>query len=173
MTFFVASNRNRSVRSSCGGKTRRSNNRHHINPHRSEFIRMTAIPNPSILIVDDERALLLSYQIIFKRAGYVVTTADTTAGALDLLRHQDFDLLLCDLSMERENSGLTIVDEARKVNRDTGIILMTGYSRDTIPQQVVERRTNIVFKPIEIPRLLETVDFTLRGRKHHGFRRRA
>ena len=129
--------------------------------------------SPRLLIVDDERALLLSYQLIFNRVGYIVTTANTTDSALALLNQQEFDLLLCDLSIERENSGLAIVDAAKRIAPEIGIILMTGFSDDTIPQEVIDRRTNIVFKPIEIPRLLETVDFMLRGRKTRGLQRPA
>jgi len=134
---------------------------------------MVLSPTPRILVVDDERALLLSYQIIFQRVGYHVTTADTTARALSLLNQESFDLLLCDLSMEHENSGLQIVDTARRLAPEMGVVLMTGYSDQTIPPEVIERCTNVVFKPVEIPRLLDTIDFLVRGRKRRGFQRRA
>lgn len=133
---------------------------------------MVPSPSPRILIVDDQRALLLSYRIIFQRAGYDVTTANTTADALSLLHQQQFDLLLCDLSIEQENSGLEIVDTAHGIAPDMAVVVMTGYSDETIPQAIIDRGTNVVFKPVEIPRLLETMDFLLRGKSRQRWRRR-
>ncbi len=132
---------------------------------------MTPGQNPRILIVDDEPALLLSYHIIFKRAGYSVSTADSSAAALALLHHQSFDILLCDLSMERENSGLDVLDAARDIDPDMRCVLMTGYSDESIPQEVIDRGVNVVFKPVEIPRLLSTVDFLVRGSRNLRRRR--
>jgi DNA-binding NtrC family response regulator len=126
---------------------------------------MVPNPSPRILLVDDERALLLSYQLIFERAGYNVTTADDTPTALMLLSQERFDLMLCDLSMERENSGLQVLDAAYKLAPGMPAVLMTGYSDESIPHEVAERGVNVVFKPIEIPRLLSTVDFLVRGKR--------
>ncbi len=134
---------------------------------------MVVQPSPRILIVDDERALLLSYHLIFKRAGYTVSTADSTAAALKLLNEQTFDVLLCDLSMERENSGLQVLDAAHKLAPDIRSVLMTGYSDESIPQEIVDRGVNVVFKPVEIPRLLSTIDFLVRGSRNVARRKRA
>lgn len=47
---------------------------------------------PCILIVDDEAGVLFTLQLVFQDAGYVVTTADSEAQALELLRQQgEFD----------------------------------------------------------------------------------
>jgi DNA-binding NtrC family response regulator len=134
---------------------------------------MTANPNPRILLVDDERALLLSYRIIFERAGYTVSTADTTVAALALLNQQSFDVLLCDLTMEHEYSGLEIINAAHKIDSNMPTVLMTGYSGESVPREVIDCGVNVVFKPIEIPRLLGTVDFLVRGHKHQGMKRGA
>ncbi len=125
------------------------------------------VPNlsPRLLLVDDERALLLSYLLIFKRAGYNVTTADNTPTALSLLSQQRFDIMLCDLSMEREDSGLQVLDAAYKFNPEMPAVLMTGYSDESVPAEVIERGVNVVFKPVEIPRLLSTIDFLVRGKR--------
>lgn len=129
--------------------------------------------SPHVLIVDDERALLLSYHIIFKRAGYTVTTADSTPAALTLLNEQTFDVMLCDLSMEQENSGLQIIEAAHKLAPEMPTALMTGYSDESIPSEVISRGVNVIFKPVDIPRLLSTVDFLVRGRRQQGQKRRA
>ncbi len=128
--------------------------------------------SPRLLLVDDERAILLSYHLIFQRAGYNVTLADNTPTALLLLKQEHFDVMLCDLSMEREDSGIQVLETAHKFAPEMPAVLMTGYSDDSIPEEVIERGVNVVFKPIEIPRLLSTIDFLVRG-KRHVLRRKA
>lgn len=131
---------------------------------------MVTNPRAQILLVDDERALLLSYRIIFERAGYSVATADSTATALALLNQLSFDLLLCDLSMECEDSGLRIIGAAREIAPQMPAVLMTGFSDESVPQEVIDCGVNVVFKPVEIPRLLATVDFLVRGRRRPGMK---
>jgi ActR/RegA family two-component response regulator len=81
--------------------------------------------------------------------------------------------LLCDLTMERENSGLQIISTARKIDPELRMVLMTGYSDESIPQEVIDSGVNVVFKPVEIPRLLATIDFLVRGHKRHGLKKGA
>jgi DNA-binding NtrC family response regulator len=137
------------------------------------LVSMVSNPSPRILLVDDEPALLLSYRIIFERAGYSVATADTTQNALALLNEQSFDILLCDLTIEHEDSGLRIIDAAHKIAPKMPAVLMTGYSDESIPQQVIDSGVNVVFKPVEIRRLLGTVDFLVRGHKRPDLKTRA
>ncbi len=129
-------------------------------------------PSPRILLVDDEPALLLSYRIIFQRSGYTVSTAGTTAAALTFLNQENFDILLCDLTMEHDKSGLEIIAAARQAAPKMPAVLMTGYSDDSIPQEVIDRGVNVLFKPVEIPRLLGTVDFLVRGGKKKNLDRK-
>jgi DNA-binding NtrC family response regulator len=134
---------------------------------------MVPNPSPRILLVDNESALLLSYSLIFQRAGYTVSTAATTEAALTLLHQQSFDVLLCDLTMEHEMSGLEIIGAARQIAPQMPAVLMTGYSGDSIPQEVIDRGVNVIFKPIEIPRLLGTIDFLVRRSKKKTSEKRA
>jgi CheY-like chemotaxis protein len=46
---------------------------------------------------------------ILRRYGFTVTVAATVQGALALIRTQEFDLLLCDLNIEREGDGFTVI----------------------------------------------------------------
>lgn len=134
---------------------------------------MAVSGSPRILVVDDQRPLLMSYELIFKRQGYTVVTADKTSTAVELLATEKFDLLLCDLSIEHDRSGLEIIDAARRLAPDTSAVLMTGYTDETLPQEVIDRGVNVVFKPVDIPRLLSTVDFLVRGCRKDWTRRRA
>jgi DNA-binding NtrC family response regulator len=110
-----------------------------------------------ILIVDDDRAVLLSYTIILERLGYAVTGISSSAEAQQLIRDQRFDLMVCDLSLDGGASGLQVIESARKADATLPVILMTGYSDAVIPEHLAGARILLVTKPANIPQLLDTV----------------
>ncbi len=78
-----------------------------------------------ILLVDDERTLRESCASVLQMDGFKVTLAGRGEEALDLVRHQTFDIILVDLYMSQV-SGLDILRAALETNRDTIIVVMTG-----------------------------------------------
>lgn len=50
-----------------------------------------------------------------------------TPKLLQKIETQEFDLLLCDLNIERENDGLEVVRAIRKVNPNCVTIILTAY----------------------------------------------
>jgi CheY-like chemotaxis protein len=64
-----------------------------------------------LLFVDDERGIL---SIILRRYGFIITLAATVEQALEQIRTQEFDLLLCDLNIEHERDGYTVVRAMRE-----------------------------------------------------------
>ena len=67
----------------------------------------------SILVVDDERAVLTTYGLILSKKGYDVETAISSVDALDCLKRRNFDLLLCDYSLEQEHTGFEVIEYGR------------------------------------------------------------
>src|SRR5690349_11454644 len=55
-----------------------------------------------LLFVDDEPAIRKTVPLILRRYGYSVAVAGTVHEALELIQSQTFNLLLCDLNIERE-----------------------------------------------------------------------
>ncbi len=62
----------------------------------------------TILVVDDEPVLQLTFSIVLKQTGATVFTAGNGAEALELLKHQRVDLILSDKQMP-EMDGLTML----------------------------------------------------------------
>lgn len=52
-----------------------------------------------ILVVDDEKDILRALEFILSREGYSVTTAVSGEEAIELLKKEEFDLVLTDLRM--------------------------------------------------------------------------
>jgi DNA-binding NtrC family response regulator len=80
-----------------------------------------------LLFVDDERAIRETLSIILLRYGFTVTLAATVEEALAQIKAQSFDLLLCDLNIERKGDGYTVVRAMREAAPQCVVIMLTGY----------------------------------------------
>jgi len=79
-----------------------------------------------ILVVDDEKSILLLLKEALTQWGYQVTCASSAAEALDLLKNGLFDALLSDVRMP-DMSGLDLLREIRKQDESIEVVMMTGY----------------------------------------------
>jgi CheY-like chemotaxis protein len=83
---------------------------------------------PSLLIVDDEPNVLLTLKLVLEEDGYQISTAGSFAEALQLMRTPgQFDAILTDLWMEREDVGLELARSASKLNPRPIVVIFTGY----------------------------------------------
>lgn len=81
-----------------------------------------------ILFVDDDKFLLDMYALKFSKAGYDVKTADSTDGALKMIRDGYApDVMLCDIVMPGMD-GLEFVSTVRseKLTPSTVVIMLTN-----------------------------------------------
>lgn len=119
--------------------------------------------NVSILVVDDEASVLFTYRMILEQQGYAATAANTAAEAVNLVRQQDFDLLLCDLSLEEKRTGFEVFDEARKRNPQVPCVLLTGYASKDAVERAEHEGIAVLFKPIDIQEFLTTISSLVRS----------
>jgi len=80
-----------------------------------------------LLFVDDEPAIRKTLSVILARYGFAVTVADTVAQAIEEIKTKEFDLLLSDLNIDRENDGYELIRAMREANPDCVAIVLTGY----------------------------------------------
>lgn len=78
-----------------------------------------------ILVVDDEAGPRESIKIILK-SEFGVTTTGRGSEALDLLKQQEFDLVLLDLTMPEDLSGTQTLRAIRDAGIDVEVIVITG-----------------------------------------------
>src|SRR5690349_16906832 len=87
-----------------------------MNPHRKR-----------LLFVDDEPAIRITISAILLRYGFTVTVAATVAEAIDEIGSQEFDVLLCDLNIDREGDGYEVIRAMRNFNPHCVTIILTGH----------------------------------------------
>jgi len=119
-----------------------------------------------LLFVDDERGIRETLAIILLRYGFTVTLAATVKEALEQIQAQQFDLLLCDLNIERERDGYTVIRAMRDVNPDCLNIVLTGYpDEDSAEEGIQLGIDDYIAKPASADVLVAMLAETLAGRQ--------
>lgn len=80
-----------------------------------------------LLFVDDEPGIRSTLPVILRKYGFVVTVAATVDEALDEIRQKKFDVLLCDLNIEREGDGYDVVRAMRQADPRSVVVMLTAY----------------------------------------------
>ena len=107
-----------------------------------------------VLVVDDEDAIrdLLSRSLAL--ADYEVDAAPDGRTAVDRMRIIDYDLLITDLRMPGVD-GLSVIREARRLNADIPIIIVTGHSSEASAIEAINLGVQgYLVKPFRVPRVL-------------------
>ncbi|HLI62214.1 MAG TPA: response regulator [Terriglobales bacterium] len=116
-----------------------------------------------ILVVDDEPNVLTTYRLILQQQGYQVSAALSSEEAKQVLAGNVVNLLLCDLSLEKQENGFDVIDFARHKNPHMPAVLLTGYATAEANDHAEELGIPMLFKPIDIKELLETISTLLRN----------
>src|SRR2546423_12826578 len=79
-----------------------------------------------ILIIDDERPILLTLEALLTRRGFQVETAATAANGLRLLKNKRPALILLDLQLP-DAEGLHMLDQIKADYAETQVIILTAH----------------------------------------------
>lgn len=113
-------------------------------------------PADSILIIDDEIALLEMLQTVVPTFGYEVTVAsdvDEAEGILTRQGTQTFQCVLTDYKMPRRN-GLDLLRWLKHFDADLSIVVNTGYaSHEDVSAMIREGAVDVLRKPVQMDSL--------------------
>ncbi len=113
--------------------------------------------NETILIVDDETALLKLTAEILSQQGYEVICAGNAKQALMMLENEAIDLLLSDVIMP-DMSGYQLAAVVQKQYPGVKILLASGFTDDRSVDLVDDSlHQNILYKPYDSRVLLERI----------------
>jgi excisionase family DNA binding protein len=127
-----------------------------VSPPAAAPPRRAANDRPRILVVDDEASIrdLLSKTLAL--AEYDVDTAPDGRSALERLRLYPYDLLIADLRMPGID-GLAVIREAKRLNADLPVIIITGYSTEAAAIEAVNLGVaGYLTKPFKVSQVLAT-----------------
>jgi len=120
----------------------------------------------TILIVDDEPQIRESSDIMLKRLGYTVLTAEDGRQGLDTYstHHDDIRLVITDLAMPKMD-GSKMAASIRENNPDLPILLCTGYSEAMEIQKLpTEQFSAQMHKPLRMQKLATVIRHLIDGK---------
>lgn len=117
-----------------------------------------------ILLVDDERNIVMYGQRVLSRLGYRVYPATSAELAREAFaRHRDeLALIILDLSMP-ETSGSELLAEFRRSDTTIPIVVATGFAPGGLDDDLVEQVQGFIKKPFTPRDLLEQVREVIDG----------
>lgn len=96
------------------------------------------MPEINILLVDDEETLLEVSKIYLKKMNekFNITTVESAIQALDLIKEQEFDVIISDYQMPKMN-GLEFLSIVRNTGNEIPFIIFTGKGREEVAIQAL------------------------------------
>jgi DNA-binding NtrC family response regulator len=115
---------------------------------------------PSILIIDDDTAILRTFTKIFQRKGFCVTVAEKGKEAIEKIIRNHFDVALIDLCLP-DMEGTELFPVIYRTSPNTVKIMLTGKM---LMQNSIEGADALLGKPITPDELLSVIDSKLKNR---------
>ena len=110
-----------------------------------------------ILIIDDERSIRSTLREILEYEDYTVEDVDNGVDGLELIRKNDYDLVLCDIKMNRMD-GMEVLTEGLSIKPDLPFIMISGHGTvETAVEASRKGAFDFISKPPDLNRLLITV----------------
>lgn len=119
-----------------------------------------------LLFVDDEPNIRATLPVILRRYGFTVAVAAKIAEALKEVETQAFDILVCDLNVEREGDGYEVIRAIRHKNPRCVVIVLTGFpALSSAIEGIQEHIDDYVVKPSNPDHLVALLADKLAKRK--------
>ena len=118
---------------------------------------------PKILIIEDEAAIrrVLVKILSEENSTYQVTEAEDGLAGIELIKKEDYDLVLCDIKMPKMD-GVEVLEAVNKIKPETPMVMISGHGDlDTAVNTMRLGAFDYISKPPDLNRLLNTVRIAL------------
>lgn len=78
-------------------------------------------------LIEDDEGVREYFKSVVSRMGHDLIVAEDGPAGLEMLANDPVDIILTDLSMPGEPSGMALVRRLREVYPDTPVIVISGY----------------------------------------------
>src|SRR3954452_2259505 len=119
----------------------------------------------NVLVIDDEADIREGLEMLLISEGYVVDLAQNGTEGLHKLAGHTYDLVLLDLMMP-DISGMEVLSEVRKRDRETPIFMITAYGSVEAAVKALKLGANDYFsKPWDNEKLIIEIDRMIARRR--------
>ncbi len=117
-----------------------------------------------VLVVDDEKHIRMLYQEELEGEGYEVVTSDGEEDILNLLQRENPDVVVLDIKLGPNRSGLDLLQEIRGKDQVLPVILSTAY--DSFQHDLKSIAADYyVVKSVDLGELKSKVNIALQKKK--------
>ena len=110
-----------------------------------------------LLLIDDEKDFVNILSKRIKRRNIDVAKAFSGAEAIQMLRHQEFDVAVLDLKME-DMDGIEVLKIFKKAYPEMEVIMLTGHGSEQAAKEGLEYGAfDYLTKPCELEDLLKKI----------------
>lgn len=112
-----------------------------------------------ILVIEDEAAIrrVLVKILSEESEAYQVSEAEDGGKGMEILKKEDFDLVLCDIKMPKMD-GVEVLEAAKKIKPEIPFVMISGHGDlDTAVNTMRLGAFDYISKPPDLNRLLTTV----------------
>jgi two-component system nitrogen regulation response regulator NtrX len=121
----------------------------------------TLLMKPRILVVDDEKNIRRSMQMILSSEGYPVSLAGNAREALDLLKKEFPDIIFLDVMLP-DRDGLSLLPEIKSNYPATEIIMISGHANLSMAVEATRAGAyDFLEKPLQKEKILLTIQHLL------------
>ena len=113
-----------------------------------------SIRQQQLLVIDDEENMRHMLSALLSRHGYSVTTAEGVAAALQLIGHNQYEFILCDVRMPGQD-GLQFLELAGNLVENSTVIMMSAYGSVDLALEAIKRGAyDFISKPFKSDEVL-------------------
>ena len=118
-----------------------------------------------ILVVDDEDQVVQIFRDLLTQQGYEVVSSDNGDDAITKVTTGQFDLVLTDINLPGVD-GLEVVRATKAADKDTVVILITGYASTTTAIDALRQGAyDYITKPFDLWETAKAIERGLESRK--------
>lgn len=118
---------------------------------------------PKILIIEDEPSIrrVLVKILTEESSNYEVSEAEDGLAGMELIKKEDFDLILCDIKMPKMD-GEEVLEATKKLKPEIPIVMISGHGDLDVAVNTMRLGAfDYISKPPDLNRLLNTVRIAL------------
>ncbi|RMG78108.1 MAG: sigma-54-dependent Fis family transcriptional regulator [Bacteroidetes bacterium] len=110
-----------------------------------------------ILVVDDEKSITDTLKEVLEYEGYNVDIANDGQQAIELIRKNNYDIVLCDIKMPKMD-GIEVLERIQLLKPETSVVMISGHGNiETAVEAIKKGAFDYISKPLDLNRLLVTV----------------
>ncbi len=118
-----------------------------------------------VMVVDDEKTIRETLSEVLADEGYQVCAKANGAEAVEEIRENDYDVVICDIRMPGMD-GTDVLEKISEISPQTFVIMVTAYATlETALQSLRKGAYDYIVKPLAFDEILTKIDHLVKYKK--------